>query len=99
MIKPILLTSTDIVAASAIISVQVKEYMYSESLKDMTYDERRKLFKSDNRWGIVAKLITTSTVCSIKGVTTTKHDEVVMFKGLTLSEAKQKIVSINNLLV
>ena len=65
----ITLTAESLVASNQIVSIVVREYMFTTPLKDLTTTQRKALLESDNRWGVLATLLNGDTVKIVSGLT------------------------------
>lgn len=65
----ITLTAESLVASNQIVSIVVREYMFTIPLKDLTTTQRKALLESDNRWGVLATLLNGDTIKIVSGLT------------------------------
>ena len=63
------LTQESLVASDQIVSITVREYMFSVTLKDLTAEQRKAVIDSDNRWGVLATLLNGDTIKIVSGLT------------------------------
>lgn len=64
----ITLTAESFVASNQIVSIVVREYMFTIPLKDLTTTQRKDLLDSDNRWGVLATLLNGDTIKVASGL-------------------------------
>ena len=62
------LTKESLVASDQIVSITVREYMFTTPLKDLTTEQRKALLDSDNRWGVLATLTNGDTIKVASGL-------------------------------
>ena len=63
------LTQESLVASDQIVSITVREYMFSVTLKGLTAEQRKAVIDSDNRWGVLATLLNGDTIKIVSGLT------------------------------
>ena len=63
------LTQESLVASDQIVSIVVREYMFTVPLKDLTTTQRKDLLDSDSRWGVLATLLNGDTIKIVSGLT------------------------------
>ena len=63
------LTKESLVASDQIVSITVREYLFSTPLKDLTPEQRKDVLNSDNRWGVLATLLNADTIKIVSGLT------------------------------
>lgn len=62
------LTQESLVASDQIVSIVVREYMFTIPLKDLTTTQRKDLLDSDSRWGVLATLLNGDTIKIVSGL-------------------------------
>lgn len=62
------LTKESFVASDQIVSIVVREYMFTTPLKDLSTEQRKDLLDSEDRWGVLATLLNGDTVKIVSGL-------------------------------
>ena len=82
------LTKESLVASDQIVSITVREYMFTTPLKDLTTEQRKALLDSDNRWGVLATLLNGVTIKIVSGLT---RDQATSHLSNLISTLNQEV--------
>ena len=62
------LTQESLVASDQIVSIVVREHMFTIPLKNLTTTQRKGLVDSEDRWGVLATLLNGDTIKIVSGL-------------------------------
>ena len=82
------LTKESLVASDQIVSITVREYLFSTPLKDLTPEQRKDVLNSDNRWGVLATLLNADTIKIVSGLT---RDQATEYLTNLISTLNQEV--------
>lgn len=80
------LTQESLVASDQIVSITVREYMFSVPLKDLTTEQRKDVIDSPNKWGVLATLLNGDTIKIVSGLTREQATEYLSKLISTLNQ-------------
>lgn len=75
------LTQESFVASDQIVSIVVREYMFTIPLKDLTTTQRKDLLDSEDKWGVLATLLNGDTIKIVSGLS--REQATVYLSDLT----------------
>ena len=82
------LTEESLIASDQIVSITVREYMFSTPLKDLTTEQRKDVLDSPNKWGVLATLLNGDTIKVVSGLT---REEATSQLGNLISTLNQEV--------
>ena len=82
------LTEESLIASDQIVSITVREYMFSTPLKDLTTEQRKDVLDSPNKWGVLATLLNGDTIKVVSGLT---REEATIQLGNLISTLNQGV--------
>ena len=82
------LTQESLVASDQIVSIVVREYMFTIPLKDLTTEQRKALLDSEDRWGVLATLLNGDTIKIVSGLT---REQATVYLSDLISSLNQEV--------